>query len=433
MLEKLKKHLKIKQEERADRMHEAEEATDIAELRALQRDIEVIDKEIRSFEGMIAEIEREEAAAAEAEERAAEERKADGESERTKAVNAEIPGMVQAGAAETRKADDEEGMEYRKAFQQFVTRGTPIPAELREAAEPTDASATTVPGTDGGVGEAVPTILVNRIIEKMESTGMILPLVNKTSFKAGINIPTFTLKPEASWVGEGEGSVKQKQVTGAVSFSHHKLRCEISMSMEVSVMAISAFETAFVKQVSTAMVKAMEKGIVNGVPNEAGNGFVGPRGILSETPETGQAIEAKEINYDLLVNAEAALPQAYESDAVWCMSKKTFMYFYGMTDAEGQPIARVNYGIVGRPERTLLGRTVVLCGDYMDSFSKTLTTGKVFAFLFNFSDYTLNTIYNMGIQRKQDWDTEDMLTKAVMSVDGRVIDKGSLVTLKKKA
>jgi len=39
----------------------------------------------------------------------------------------------------------------------------------------------------------------------------------------------------------------------------------------------------------------------------------------------------------------------------------------------------------------------------------------------------------MGVQRKQDWDTEDMLTKAVMSLDGKVIDKNSLVTIAKAA
>lgn len=30
----------------------------------------------------------------------------------------------------------------------------------------------------------------------------------------------------------------------------------------------------------------------------------------------------------------------------------------GMTDKNGQPIAKVNYGTSGKPERTLLGRTV---------------------------------------------------------------------------
>ena len=142
-------------------------------------------------------------------------------------------------------------------------------------------------------------------------------------------------------------------------------------------------------------------------------------------------ITAKKLDYKLLIDAEAAIPQAYENGVKYCMTKKTFMAFVGMTDAEGQPIARVNYGIGGKPERTLLGREVVLCGDYMDSFSSTLKDGKIFAFLFNFSDYTLNTNYNMGIQRKQDWDTEDLLTKAVMAVDGKVVDKNSLVTIAK--
>jgi HK97 family phage major capsid protein len=195
--------------------------------------------------------------------------------------------------------------------------------------------------------------------------------------------------------------------------------------METSVMAISAFEAAFVRQVSEAMIKAIEAAILGG------NGSTQPKGILLETPASGQALTAKALDYKLLVDAEAALPQAYEAGAKWCMTKKTFMAFVGMTDAEGQPIARVNYGIGGKPERTLLGREVVLCGDYMDSFSSTLEAGKIFAFLFKFSDYTMNTIYDMGVQRKQDWDTEDMLTKAVMSVDGKVIDKNSLVTIAK--
>ena len=29
--------------------------------------------------------------------------------------------------------------------------------------------------------------------------------------------------------------------------------------------------------------------------------------------------------------------------------------------------------------------------------------------------------------KKQDWETEDLLTKAVMSVDGKLVDAGSLV------
>ena len=93
------------------------------------------------------------------------------------------------------------------------------------------------------------------------------------------------------------------------------------------------------------------------------------------------------------------------------------MKFVAMTDQSGQPIARVNYGVAGQAERTLLGRDVVISPYVADDK----------AFVFDFADYVLNTIYDMGISKKQDWETEDLLTKAVMSVDGKVVDTGSLV------
>lgn len=360
-----------------------------------------------------------------------EERKAANEADpdnRTAAVNGEIPETVKstANAQAQRKSVNEDELEYRKAFQQFVTKGTPIPTELR-----TDAVTATTDLTT-----AIPSVLVNQIVEKLESTGMILPLVTKTSFPAGMSIPTSSVKPVASWVAEGAGSDKQKkEVKTAITFTHFKLRCEIAMTQEASVMAISAFEAAFVRQVTEAMVKALEDAIINGAYASDGTTLVGPKGILSETVVSGQnedVAAAAGLTYQTLVNAEAKLPMAYEDGAVWFMTKKTFMAFVGMVDDNGQPIARINYGIGGKPERTLLGRTVVL-NEYMDSYAPTVTNDTVVAFLFNPKDYVLNTNYNMGIQRKQDWDTEDMLTKAVMAVDGKVVDKNSLVTVTKKA
>ena len=390
-----------KNERKAAINAQADKSTDVAELRGLNTELDTLNAEIRDIQAMIDGLEETPA------------------NERTAAVNGEIPGIVATNATgqEQRKTADQAEMEYRKAFQQLVTRGTQIPVELR-----TDENTllSDIPG-------ALPTVLVNRIVEKLESTGMILPLINRTSFAAGISIPTSAVKPVATFVSEGASSDRQKKTTStSITFTNFKLRCEISMSMEASTMALAAFEAAFERQVVEAMVKKLEATIIS-----TANGTASPKGILAETPATGQALTAKTLSYKTLIDAEAALPQAYENGAVYCMTKKTFMAYVGMEDAEGQPIARVNYGIGGVPERTLLGRTVVLCGDYMDSFSATLEAGKIFAFLFNFKDYSLNTIYDMGVQRKQDWDTEDMLTKAVMSVDGKVIDKNSLVTIAK--
>lgn len=324
------------------------------------------------------------------------------------------------GADGTAEDGDKYGsMTYRKAFMQYVCRGTALPKEYRA-----DAVSKT---TD--VGATIPTTVLNQIVEKLESTGMILVLVTRTAYKGGVAIPVSTVKPTATWVNEGAGSDKQKKnITkdGMITFAYHKLRCAVAVSLEVDTMAISAFETLLINNIVEAMTKALEQAIISG------NGTGKPKGILAETPETGQAIDSDAPSYDDLIAAEAALPQAYENGAVWCMSKKTFMLYFGLTDTNGQPIGRVNYGIAGKPERTLLGRPVVCC-DYVTSYDKSVSAGTVFAFLFNFKDYVLNTNYAMGVKKYEDNDTDDQVTKGIMLADGKVVDKNSLVTIKKIA
>lgn len=310
-------------------------------------------------------------------------------------------------------------IEYRKAFMNNVVKGTPIPEKFLNADQNT---------TTSDVGSVIPTTILEKIVEKLEATGMILPLVTRTSYKGGLAIPTSTVKPVATWTAEGKGSAKQKKTTGNVVFNYYKLRCAVSVSFETSIVTLGVFETTIINNVAEAMTKALEQAIISGT----GEGQ--PTGILTETAPEGQNIEigaSADVDYKTLVEAEAALPLAYESEAVWCMTKKTFMKFIGMVDSNKQPIARVNYGINGRPERTLLGRTVVL-NDYMTSLGSTIESDAVVAFLFNFKDYVLNTNYNITVKKYEDNDTDDQVTKALMLVDGKVVDENSLVTITKK-
>lgn len=316
-------------------------------------------------------------------------------------------------------ADMYDSIEYRKAFMNYVLNGTTIPTKFVNAAATTKT-------TD--VGAVISPTVLNRIVEKMETTGTILPLVTKTAFAAGVTAPTSSVKPEATWVAEGAGSDTQKKTTGQIDIKGYKLRCAISMTLETSVMSLQVFETVFVNSVSEAMVKAQEKSFING------SGTGQPKGVLTETVADGQNIDlavSADPTYQTLVDAEAALPLAYENGAVWNMTKKTFMKFIGMVDTNKQPIARVNYGIDGKPERTLLGRRVVL-NDYMTSLGAAIAEDTVVAFLFDWSDYMFNTNYNMVVKSYEDNDTEDQVTKAVMICDGKVIDKNSLVTITKK-
>ena len=304
--------------------------------------------------------------------------------------------------------------EYRNAFMNYVCRGVPIPKEYRA-----DAVTQT---TD--IGALVPPVTLNKIIEKIEAYGMILPLVTRTAYKTGMVIPTASVKPVATWVAEGAGSEKQKKaLDGTITFGHFKLRCAVAVTLETDQMAYSAFETTLVNNIVEAMAKALETAIISGT----GSGQ--PTGILHDDSK-GAKLEVSSLDYQTLVNAEAELPMEYENGAVWCMTKKTFMQFTGMVDKNGQPIARVNYGIGGKPERILLGRTVKLT-NYIDTFSASLEAGKVFAFLYNFADYTLNTNFQIGIKTYEDNDTDDIIRKMIMVCDGKPIVYDSLVKLVK--
>lgn len=311
------------------------------------------------------------------------------------------------------KGEDKYGtMAYRKAFMEYVTRGVAIPAEYRENQN--------TKTTD--VGAVVPTTILDKIVSKMESVGGIYALVIKTAYKGGVSIPKQTLKPVATWVAEGAGSDKQKYTGSNITFAYHKLRCAVSVSFETDTMSIEAFETLLVNNIVEAMVKALEKAIV------AGTGIGQPTGIIAST-EYAEIVEVAVQDYDSLVRAEAAVPEAYETTAKWCMSKKTFMGYVGMTDKQGQPIARVNYGVNGKPERYLLGREVVLT-EHLPNFS-TANANDKFAFIFDFANYDLNTNYAIGIKKYEDNDNDDQITKGIMLADGKVVDGYGLVILKK--
>ena len=329
-------------------------------------------------------------------------------------------GTASFFAAKGEDPDMFSSMEYRKAFMNYVATRSAIPDSFRTAFN-------NVTTATGDVSPVIPTTVLNRIIEKMENIGTVLNLVTRTNYKGGLTIPTSNIKPTATWVNEGAGVTVQKSgVNGTITFTYHKLKVAVSMTLEVSVMSLSAFETKFVNDVSYAMVKALEQAIISG------SGTDRPKGILTETPVSGQAISIASgtaLDYAVLIAMEAALPSAYENGAVYAMTKKTFMAMYGITDDNGQPIARINYGISGKPERSILGRDVVILDNYISNYTTTVTEDTTVAFIFNFADYILNTNYEITAKVYEDNDTDDLIRKAVMITDGKVVDKNSLVTL----
>lgn len=326
-----------------------------------------------------------------------------------------VSGQVAGNIGNVSDDNFTNSVEYRTAFMNNVMRGSAMP-KFQNA----DQNTLT---TD--VGTVIPEVLVSKIIAKAETVGQIYAKVTKTHYKGGVTIPTQNVKPVASWVAEGQGSNKQKTTTGSITFTWHKLRCAISMSLETETMTLDIFESTFVAQVSEAMIKAIEEAIFNG------NGTSQPKGILKETPGAGKALSVangSKIDYEFLLKCEAAVDEEYDNGAEWYMSKKTFYEdVLSITDQAGQPIARVNVGINGKPEQTILGRKVNFT-NYLPKFESNPSASKVFGFIFNMSDYVLNENLAITVKQYEDNDTDDKITKAVMLTDGKCIQTYSLVT-----
>lgn len=386
------------------------------EVRSLDKQLTDAENELRSIDAQLAKLD------------------ADEQNKRSAAPQGGLDPMASYGVKRSAAVGGDQPLDdetkRRLAFANYVTRGV-TPYYVAE--ERQDATTTT---TD--VAVAIPENLINKIIEKMENVGHILPLVTHTTYPFGAAIPIDGAKPVATWVAEGASSDSQKkEMSGKISFTGFKLRCEIRMTQEVTVRTLPAFEAAFIKQISEGMVKAREAAIISD-----SDGSVKPTGILynaNEATAPDKKVEIPKlatghITYKFLCDMEAEVPSQYESTAVWCMTKKTFMTIYGMTDNNGQPIAKINTGINGKPERFILGRPVVMADEYMDTYVETaLETDSCFCFIFDFSDYVENTMYDLGIKSKEDWNTEDKKTKGVMSVDGKVLIRDSLVKGIKKS
>ncbi len=309
--------------------------------------------------------------------------------------------------------------DYRRAFMNNVLKGEPIPSKFLNTDAQTTASE---------VSSVIPTVLVQKIYSKLENVGKFFAMATKTNYKGGVTVPTSTLNLTASWVAERGKADTQEAPTGSVTFAYRKLTCRVAVSFEASVVTLDIFEADFVDKITKAMIKAIEQSMFTG------NGSTGNqmKGFLAETPVSGQKIEITEgqhFTYANLAAAEAALPEEYEANAIWVMPKKTFYSeIVGMVDDNGQPIARINVGIDGKPEHTILGRRVEFA-PYMSAFATSVTADTIVAAIFDFSHYVINTNYQMTVKKYTDEDTDDQITKALMLVDGATVDKNSLVTL----
>lgn len=326
------------------------------------------------------------------------------------------------GGRQQRSTDRTDSVEYRTAFMNFVCRNTPIPAELR---------ADEVTGI-ADAGAAIPTSYLNEIIQQLESYGNVWALVRKLNIQGGVAIPISSLKPTATWVGEGASESGKLNAKDTVTFSYYGVECKIAQSLLVNVTTLEAFQQLFIPLATEAIVKAVEIAIFkgNGTTQPLGvtiDGRVPSANVITLTPDEITSWDGWH------KKVKAAMKKAYRNGTFF-MSQATFDgYIDGMVDDNGQPIGRTNYGIDGEETYRFMGKAVETVEDDCIVAYDDAAVGDVVAVFMNPTDYIVNSNLKMTTVKWTDPDTNEVKNKCIMICDGKLADANGVLIIKKGA
>lgn len=319
-----------------------------------------------------------------------------------------------------KNVDRHDTPEYRTAFMEYVCRGVEIPAELRTDAVTGIADASAV----------IPTTLMHEIVQKMDTYGNIYKAVRKLNVQGGIAIPILSIKPEATWVGEGKSESQKVAAEDTVTFSYYGVECKIAQTLLANAVTITEFQDLFVPLATEAIIKAVEKAIMKG------SGTKQPLGILNDTriPKANiiTITPTEFASWDgWHKKVKAKMKKAYRNGS-FIMNQSTFDgHIDGMVDKNGQPIGRTNYGINGEETYRFLGKTVETVEDDLIASWDDAAESDVVAVFVNLTDYVINTNKQMTTVKWVDNDTNEVKNKCIMICDGKLVDPNGVLIIKK--
>jgi HK97 family phage major capsid protein len=336
----------------------------------------------------------------------------------------QVAGSIVPKPGEQREEDPFGTLEYRRAFRSYCQTGTPIPKEYRIDAftDTTEAAA------------VIPTTILNEIIKKMTSYGQVFNRVRKTNIKGGVNVPILSLKPTATWITEATVSDRKKITANTnVSFNYYGLECKVATSLIADAVTLPSFESEIIGLIVEAMTIAMETAVIKG------SGAGAPLGVtLDPRIPVANVITLAAADFTAWDGWKkkvfAKIPLGYRAGGSFIMAAGTFEgYIDGMVDANGQPIGRINYGIVDAPQERFGGREVILVEDDIVAPYDTAAVGDIVAVFVKLTDYCINSNLQMTMYRWLDHDTNQWVDKALLVADGKILDPNGVLIIKKGA
>lgn len=325
---------------------------------------------------------------------------------------------------EARSENPLASMEYRSAFREYAVNGTPIPAELRNG----DAIST----ADTGV--AIPFTVMSQVINTVRKRyGNLYNKVRKTSVRGGVEYPIGALQASFKWINESTVSPRQKlDKLGKIQFAYHTAEIRIAQTFLSQLLTIEAFEAQIAEVIAVAYLKAMDEGIVNG------SGVGSMTGILNDARITNSVTMTAAQLSDWTQWRKrffSQLPLGYRAGEFIFPVGTVDAYLETMADSNNNPIFRqatgleVNDGDALNPNGRFFGRGISLVEPDIIADFDTAQVGDVIGIFWQPNEYAINENFGFTMRRYFDEETNEWVDKALVVVDGKVLNPNGFYKL----
>lgn len=414
----LKKLIKSKKEKIEQIRSSIQASKDVDEVRSLSAEAENLQAEVREAEAKLAELEAEEQRSAQQKE---EQR---GIPANAQLVNGKVAGSFTAVPEDKRNEDPLGTMEYRQAFMKYVQTGKQI--ELRAGSAISTAE----------TGAAIPITIMNEVINTVRKRyGNLYNKVRKLNIKGGVEFPIGALQASFKWIGESTVSPRQKLAAlGKVSFQYFTAEIRIAQSFLSSIVTLDAFEAKIAEVIAIAYLQAMDQGIVNG----SGDGQM--LGILHDERVTNHVDMTAADMSDWTAWRKkffAKLPLGYRAGEFIFPLSTVETYLETMSDANNNPVFRqatgleVNDGDSRNPNGRFFGREISLVEpDILPDFDAA-SNGDVIGIFWQPDEYAINENFGFTMRRYFDEEANEWVDKALVVVDGKVLNPTGYYLIKK--
>ena len=318
-------------------------------------------------------------------------------------------------------------LQERTAFMEYVQTGKM--SDLLQRADATGVS------TDLGV--LIPKTVQQEIIKNIdEMYGSLYAKVKHLNIRGGVEYPIGSFSATFSRITESTVSNRQKggSITGSVVFGYNIGEIRIAQTLLESLLAVPVFEAELAKVIAEAFVKAMDNEILNGTGTGGQmEGILGKAGITAITFHEGEIADWKTIQKKIFGDMPLgfkALPYEFVmSNGTWESQIKT------LSDDNNRPVYAEPFNPAdGTFSCSFRGHNVTLVEPTLLPDFDTAAANKIFGMIWVPGDaYAINSNMNFSVVQYVDHEKNQIVKKALVVNDGKVLRKDRIILLKKVA